>query len=71
MLTPADRIFTRIGAKDNILAGESTFFVEMSETASILKHATRHSLVFVDELGLLQFHIILSTLFLMELGRLK
>ncbi|XP_071443543.1 DNA mismatch repair protein Msh6 [Hetaerina americana] len=50
-LTPADRIFTRLGANDRIGEGESTFCVEMSETASILRHATAHSLVLVDELG--------------------
>ena len=50
-LTPVDRLFTRLGAADHILGGESTFFVELSETASILKHATRHSLVLFDELG--------------------
>nr|CAD7440349.1 unnamed protein product [Timema bartmani] len=52
-LTPVDRIFTRLGANDDIMAGESTFLVELSETASILQHATRHSLVLVDELGTL------------------
>ena len=52
-LTPVDRIFTRLGARDNIVGGESTFFVEMSETTSILRHATKHSLVLVDELGVL------------------
>nr|CAD7567692.1 unnamed protein product [Timema californicum] len=50
-LTPVDRIFTRLGANDDIMAGESTFLVELSETASILQHATKHSLVLVDELG--------------------
>ena len=50
-LTPVDRIFTRIGASDKILAGESTFYLELSETASILHHATKHSLVLMDELG--------------------
>ena len=40
-LSPVDRIFTRIGASDKILAGESTFFLELSETASILHHATK------------------------------
>ncbi|XP_004590719.2 DNA mismatch repair protein Msh6 isoform X1 [Ochotona princeps] len=50
-LTPIDRVFTRLGASDRIMSGESTFFVELSETASILKHATAHSLVLVDELG--------------------
>ncbi|KAL1783825.1 DNA mismatch repair protein Msh6 [Sigmodon hispidus] len=50
-LTPVDRVFTRLGASDRIMSGESTFFVELSETASILRHATAHSLVLVDELG--------------------
>jgi DNA mismatch repair protein MutS len=46
-----DRIFTRIGALDNLSAGQSTFFVEMSETADILNNATSESLVILDELG--------------------
>lgn len=50
-LTPLDRIFTRVGASDRILAGQSTFFVELSETANILHHATNRSLVILDELG--------------------
>ncbi|XP_030302530.1 DNA mismatch repair protein Msh6 isoform X2 [Calypte anna] len=50
-LTPIDRVFTRLGASDRIMSGESTFFVELSETSSILQHATKHSLVLVDELG--------------------
>ncbi|XP_016132025.1 DNA mismatch repair protein Msh6 isoform X3 [Sinocyclocheilus grahami] len=50
-LTPVDRVFTRLGASDRIMSGESTFFVELSETASILLHATKHSLVLLDELG--------------------
>ncbi|PVD32426.1 hypothetical protein C0Q70_07860 [Pomacea canaliculata] len=50
-LTPVDRIFTRLGASDRIMAGESTFFVELSETSAILQHATEHSLVLMDELG--------------------
>ncbi|XP_052428101.1 DNA mismatch repair protein Msh6 isoform X2 [Carassius gibelio] len=50
-LTPVDRVFTRLGASDRIMSGESTFFVELSETASILLHATNHSLVLLDELG--------------------
>ncbi|CAI8005594.1 DNA mismatch repair protein Msh6 [Geodia barretti] len=50
-LSPVDRVFTRIGASDKITSGESTFFVELSETATILHHATSHSLVLVDELG--------------------
>jgi DNA mismatch repair protein MSH6 len=50
-LTPVDRIFTRIGASDKILHGESTFYLELSETACILHNATAHSLVLIDELG--------------------
>ncbi|KAI4873828.1 hypothetical protein NFI96_016848 [Prochilodus magdalenae] len=50
-LTPVDRVFTRLGASDRIMSGESTFFVELSETASILLHGTNHSLVLLDELG--------------------
>jgi len=46
-----DRIFTRIGAQDEIYAGQSTFMVEMIETANILHHATRHSLLILDEIG--------------------
>jgi DNA mismatch repair protein MutS len=46
-----DRIFTRIGAGDDLTRGRSTFMVEMSETASILHHATPHSLVLMDEIG--------------------
>lgn len=46
-----DRIFTRIGAGDDLAAGQSTFMVEMSETAHILHHATERSLVLMDEIG--------------------
>jgi DNA mismatch repair protein MutS len=46
-----DRIFTRIGAQDEIHAGQSTFMVEMIETANILHHATRRSLLVLDEIG--------------------
>lgn len=46
-----DRIFTRIGASDDLTAGKSTFMVEMSEVAEILKHATEKSLVILDEIG--------------------
>jgi DNA mismatch repair protein MutS len=47
----ADRIFTRIGAQDEIHAGQSTFMVEMVETANILNHATNRSLLVLDEIG--------------------
>ncbi|TYZ58124.1 hypothetical protein PybrP1_011678 [[Pythium] brassicae (nom. inval.)] len=50
-MSPVDRVFTRIGASDRILAGQSTLYVELAETATILQHATRHSLVILDELG--------------------
>ena len=46
-----DRIFTRVGASDNITAGESTFLVEMQEAANILNNATSKSLVLLDEIG--------------------
>jgi DNA mismatch repair protein MutS len=46
-----DRVFTRVGAHDDISAGMSTFMVEMTETAYILNHATRSSLVILDEVG--------------------
>ncbi len=46
-----DRIFTRIGAQDEIHAGQSTFMVEMVETANILNHATQRSLLILDEIG--------------------
>ncbi len=48
---PVDRIFTRIGASDDLAGGQSTFMVEMLEAASILQHATTHSLVLMDEIG--------------------
>jgi len=48
---PVDRIFTRIGAGDDLARGRSTFMVEMSETANILHNATRNSLVLMDEIG--------------------
>ena len=50
-LTPVDRIFVRMGARDKIVCGQSTFFVELFETATMLKNATRWSLVTLDELG--------------------
>ena len=47
----ADRIFTRVGASDNLARGQSTFMVEMSETSAILHGATARSLVLLDEIG--------------------
>ncbi len=46
-----DRVFTRIGASDDLAGGQSTFMVEMSEVANILRHATRSSLLILDEIG--------------------
>ena len=51
ILGPVDRIFTRIGASDDLAAGRSTFMVEMIETANILRNATAQSLVLMDEIG--------------------
>jgi DNA mismatch repair protein MutS len=51
VIGPVDRIFTRIGASDDLAGGRSTFMVEMTETANILHHATSHSLVLMDEIG--------------------
>ncbi len=48
---PLDRIFTRIGASDDLASGRSTFMVEMTETANILNNATSSSLVLIDEIG--------------------
>jgi DNA mismatch repair protein MutS len=46
-----DRVFTRIGASDSLSRGESTFMIEMKETAAILEHATKRSLILLDEVG--------------------
>jgi DNA mismatch repair protein MutS len=51
LLGPIDRIFTRIGAADDLAGGRSTFMVEMTESANILHHATEQSLVLMDEIG--------------------
>ncbi|WP_153146242.1 DNA mismatch repair protein MutS [Dechloromonas sp. H13] len=51
VLGPLDRIFTRIGASDDLASGRSTFMVEMTEAAAILHHATAQSLVLMDEIG--------------------
>lgn len=51
IIGPVDRIFTRIGAADDLASGRSTFMVEMTETANILHNATAHSLVLMDEIG--------------------
>lgn len=50
-LAITDRIFTRVGAVDDLATGQSTFMVEMTETANILNHATARSLVLLDEIG--------------------
>jgi DNA mismatch repair protein MutS len=51
VIGPIDRIFTRIGAADDLTGGRSTFMVEMTETANILNSASRNSLVLMDEIG--------------------
>lgn len=51
IIGPIDRIFTRIGASDDLASGKSTFMVEMTETANILHNATQFSLVLMDEIG--------------------
>jgi DNA mismatch repair protein MutS len=50
-ICPVDRIFTRIGASDDLATGQSTFMVEMNEVAQIIKHATTDSLIILDEIG--------------------
>ena len=50
-ICPLDRIFTRIGASDDLATGQSTFMVEMNEVAHILQHATENSLILLDEVG--------------------
>ncbi|MCR5834066.1 MAG: DNA mismatch repair protein MutS [Selenomonadaceae bacterium] len=50
-ICPVDRIFTRIGASDDLVSGQSTFMVEMNEVAQILKYATDKSLIILDEVG--------------------
>ncbi len=51
VIGPVDRVFSRIGASDDLAGGRSTFMVEMEETANILHNATEHSLVLMDEIG--------------------
>lgn len=51
VLSVTDRIFTRVGASDNLARGQSTFMVEMQETANILNNATANSLIILDEIG--------------------
>ncbi|WP_323635027.1 DNA mismatch repair protein MutS [Pectobacterium polaris] len=51
LIGPVDRIFTRVGAADDLASGRSTFMVEMTETANILHNATENSLVLMDEIG--------------------
>src|SRR5690606_31669947 len=46
-----DKVFTRVGASDNLSRGESTFMVEMSETASILNNLSERSIILMDEIG--------------------
>jgi DNA mismatch repair protein MutS len=51
MISLTDKIFTRVGASDNLSGGESTFMVEMNETASIINNVTNRSLILLDEIG--------------------
>ena len=50
-LAIVDRIFTRVGASDDLASGQSTFMVEMTEVANILRNATANSLLILDEIG--------------------
>ena len=51
VISPVDRIFTRVGASDDLATGQSTFMMEMNEVAAIVRHATKNSLVILDEIG--------------------
>lgn len=51
VISPVDRIFTRIGASDDLASGQSTFMMEMNEVAQIMKYATKNSLIILDEIG--------------------
>ena len=50
-ISPVDRIFTRVGASDDLATGQSTFMLEMNEVSQILRHATSRSLIILDEIG--------------------